>query len=373
MAASIGADYYLIAYTPLWAVLGIIERFRSLRYVRAVNAPGELRVIVPVVDLDFDRSSLTRDVRIDVYRATPGSQAVLDTSTIWFITSVVYREMTNEVEIIAEAAITLLGRRRILAAPGSAAADKSAAADSLIISYATEALGASASSSRQISTFGVAAAAGTGPTVPYQGSMRTLLKATQDICNAAAQAGTNVYADVVYDDSTSPAMLRLRTYVNVRGTDRGSTSAGTLVFGQERNNLIDATVTDDWRNEVTVVYVLGAGQGSAQTIVAVTSTRTTATPYAWVETSVNAGQTKDVTTLAAVGSSELYKTRPRRVVTGTAMNVDSCQYGVHWFFGDKVIVEVDDISYDARIDSVEINVENGKERIVAKFRAEVLL
>jgi hypothetical protein len=78
-------------------------------------------------------------------------------------------------------------------------------------------------------------------------------------------------------------------------------------------------------------------------------------------------------TLQAAGDTALWKNRPRRTITGTAQNSEQCQYGVHWKWGDRVQVEVDSIAYDSRIDTIEIDVQNGDERITGRFRTEVAL
>jgi hypothetical protein len=363
--AAIGADYVLMVYTPAWVGLGMITEFTRLSYVRAVNAPGELRVSVLDVDVPFDRLSLTRDGRVDMMRSVPGNPAVLETETIWLITSVTYRQITRELEIVAQSAMTLLARRLILGAPESAAADKLGAADTIITSYVSEAMGSLASTERQIATLTVNAARGTGPAAYYQGSLRSLLSAIQDIAGSAAQDGTPVYADVIFTSG-----LQFVTYVGTRGTDRSSTSRYPLVFSEDRDNLIDATVVSEWDGERNVVYVQGAGQGASQTMLIVASERATSSAYSRTEMTVNAGQTKDAVIMQYTGQSELWKARPRKVISGSAISVETCQYGIHWGFGDAVVVEVDGLFYDARIDSLSVTVDNGDEKITAGFRAE---
>lgn len=371
--ASFGADYYLVIYAPDWSALGLVWRLRSLRITRAVNAPGELRAAFGVSDLPFARSSLVRDCRIDVMRTLPGGAASRDGEVIWLLRAVSYRNTTGEIEIIAHAAIDLLRTRVVLAADGSAAADKEGAADSLICQYAEEAATNPAITYRDIPTLSIVAATGGGPVIPMQAGRRDLLRACQDICASAAQAGLPVYVDVLFSDT---AGLQLRTFVNVRGTDRGltGTSGNQIVFSEERDNLIDLVVTDDWRSEATVVYVTGAGQGSSQTLVAVASSRATATAYSWREVLIQGGQTKDTALLSAIGQAALYELRPRRQVQGVAQQTPSCLYGRDWAFGDLVIVEDGDGNrYDARIDALEIVVEGGEERIRTSFRTEIAL
>jgi hypothetical protein len=364
--AAIGADYTLLVYTPAWNGLGIVTEFTSLSYVRAVNAPGELRFSVLDTDVPFDRLYLTRDCRVDVMRSVPGNPAVLETETIWFVTSVTYRQIARSLDIVAQSAITLLNRRIVLGAPGSAAADKSGAADTIITAYVSEALGSSASVDRQLSALSVVAARGAGPVASYQASLRSLMSTVQDIASSAAQNGTNVYADIVYTTE-----LQFKTYVGTRGTDRSSTGRYPLVFSEDRDNLIDATVVNGWGDEKNVVYVQGAGQGDSQTTLTVSSQRAIASLYSRTETTVNAGQTKDSVVLQDLGNSELWRSRPRKVITGSAVSTDYCQYGIHWNFGDAVVVEADGLFYDARIDSLSVTVDNGDEKIVAGFRAEV--
>jgi hypothetical protein len=370
MTSSIGASYYLLIYTPTWVSLGIVTRFRQLRLVRSVNAPGELRLVLGISDLGFARTSLTRDCRVDVIRSTPGQDGALETDTIWFVTQVAYQPADQEIEITASAAITLLARREVAAAPGTAAADKTGAADSVLMAYLNEQIGPGAGA-RQMANLSLLAAAGSGPTLAIEGGRKNLLRVCQDICASSLQAGTPLYLDVIYDRAADRMVAR--TYLGQRGTDRSSSSASPLVFSEERNNLTDATVTDDWRGEITAVYALGAGTGVDQAVAERVSSRAGATPYSRVETTISASSSKEMATLQAAGDTALWKNRPRRTITGTAQNSEQCQYGVHWRWGDRVQVEVDSIAYDSRIDTIEIDVQNGVERITGRFRTEVAL
>jgi hypothetical protein len=74
--------------------------------------------------------------------------------------------------------------------------------------------------------------------------------------------------------------------------------------------------------------------------------------------------------LAGKARAAVREGRPRRIFNGEIVDVPGTRYGIHWDWGDKLMVQVDNDVFQSRVDTLQVNVSAGKETIRVQVRAE---
>lgn len=343
----------------------LLDTFTSLEYSRRTNDTSWLQLVLP------DRNNFSdfeRHKRIEVHRTPNGGASALDTETAWIITK---RQKSIDagrktITIGAVPAIDLLRARHVLYAAGSSQAQKSGSPDSMLRELAVENLGSSASGvGRDLSAhidFGDAV--GTLNSITKTFAWSNLLQAMQEIAEAARDNSEFLYFDITYNHTTK--RFNFQTYIGQRGTDHSRTTGTDLVLlSPEWGNLAQVTISYDWSNETTLVEVLGRGEGDRRD--RETVSRSNASDFWRIERTCNAssaypesaGSATATAIMQASGNSVLEAGRPQIQVAGQITETQSTRYGVDWKWGDCVTIEVDGITFDARIEGIQVSVKEG--------------
>jgi hypothetical protein len=352
---------------PVGQRLALLDQFLRLEYVRVLNAPGVLKIDLPY---NFPISYLRVDNRIDVWRRFAGLR-YRDTQAVWFIRSIQKRLAENGqrfISVIAYSAMELLSRRIVAYAAGSSQASKTDQADDMMKAVVRENLGSSATDTdRDLSDYlSVAPDTGAGPSLSMTFPRENVLKVCQDISQAAAEAGTPVYFDVVAagDD------LQFVTYPSYLGVDHSQTGPAPIVLSPAAGTLTDVLREYDHADEVNYVYVGGQGEESNRTVVSGgASERMALSVWNRRESWVDARDTGTAAVLEDDRDAALRAGRPRQVFSGKIVQTGAVYYGV-WGFGDRVAGELDGEVVDAVIDEVRVKVEAGEEEVRAGLRVE---
>jgi hypothetical protein len=371
-------------FSPLGERLALLDNFLSLTYRRVVNGSGLQRGLFGRVSYPFtltlpdDRrlaQRITRDSRIEVWRATGSGLAELDTATVWFVRRIARRITSDGVrvlEIQAVPAIGLLERRLIAANAGSAAATRYGYADNIMKAIVCENLGTSASAARSISTWlAVQPDQSAGAVVRKAFAWRNVLTVLRELADASTQAGTPVFFDIIaHGQAGGATSLQFCTWAHVRGVDRRYRNAGgfaPVVVSYDMGNLVDAERATDWHDEATWVYVAGQGARDGRQVVEVGDTeRATATPFGRIEVLQDARHITTADGLTSEGRARLQQHQPQNTFAGTVISREpSAVYGRHWRFGDIVSAEFDGEIIACRIDQVNVAVDRNGEHISA--------
>lgn len=258
-------------------------------------------------------------------------------------------------------------------AAGSAYASKTNQADDMIKAIAAENFGASVTDATRKSynpPLAIQANATAAPSVSKDFSRQNCLSLFQELCNLSAgnaSTPTLLYFDVVWSDVADS--FELRTYVNQRGTDR-STGAALVQFSVAKRNLADPAIEYDYRNEAN--YITAGGQGTGDDRILSTQydpARLGLSPYARREKWVDSRKTT-ADNIAGEALEALWANRPQRIVSGNVVNIPGCEYGTHWYHGDRVTqVSPRGDAYAALINAVSIDVSGGRENIGAALRS----
>lgn len=354
-------------------LLAIIKDFVSLDYTRSVNVPGSMTLVLPATSenkaLVNTGQNIRRDIRIEIWRLL-GSREYLETNTQWISRQVEINDNEETITIKAESALILLARRVIAYDAKSSQASKSGSADDVIVEFVDENLGSSATDSNRdwSDLIIVRASPGNGASVNKDASRRSLLTTIQDVARQSTVLGTAQFFDVNY--IVGSQKFEFQTYTGQRGSDRTS-GQFQVIFSTEFANLTNIIRGDDFSNEATYVYAAGQGRASERVVVSASdSGRIDSSPFGRIEIVADSRNTINTDALTSEAEAQLRQRRPLRTLTGTIINKPGSEYGLDWLWGDKVKIDYDGQVFTTRIDTISVNVANGKETIGADIRIE---
>lgn len=372
------AEYQLWLSDASGNRLGVIpgDQIVSLKYALVTNDAGALTLDVPRSALP-DPSTWS-DARIEVRRRPPGGAWQLEGSCFWLVHKEV-RGVTRDRSYRRLTALTttsLLDRRCTMWYAGSSqVAVTSDYADDMMKDIVRNNLGATANNapvysagttpSRDWSSLiTVIADASLGPTISKEFAWRNVLSVLQDIAGDSAKANNPVYFGIVM----SGAALVFRTWVGQPGRDL-TTGINKLTVSAERGSLGGTVeVTEDWSDVATWVVAGGQGQQSARTLGASYNiAQGSLTPFGVREAFINATQLTSTAALNGEAAAELWRRRPRRVLTGQIVSVPGALYGVDWNWGDRVLAQFESQSFSALVEKVTVKLEKGEETVEARI------
>lgn len=338
----------------------------SLSAAIGLNGVGALTLVLP--DSAELRALIYQDMRIEIERSVEDYAHLLG-DTAWFVHSYEDAPTAGTVTLFADhAGARILGDRDVAYDAGTSQAEKADQADDMMKAYVRENAGSSATDTdRRLPTtfFTVASDLGLGPSRSKAASRKNLLRTLQEISADSQQQGAAVFFDVVL---VSPGgVLEFRTYTPLRGRDRG---AEGFRLSEEFGNAANLTVRINGSQERTYVYAAGQGTESDRDVQTASSSATARSAIGRRETTVAAQHVPkdDTGALTAEAQAALWRQRTRTEISGEIQQTATSRYGVEWDLGDLVLVEVRDQAYEARIDTVTIEVRDGRERIRAPLR-----
>lgn len=338
-----------------------LNEFERLQWIKSLNDVGTLEFRIPAFYLPY--STYQKDGRLEIWRFPEHAQEQL--VGVYFL----YKRRRETIAGIDTVSVWgvdqnhLLARRIIDAAAGSAGADKSGAADTVMREYVLENLGASASADRQMSGVSLETAKTLGPTVTKGASRDNLLMTLQALSMLAAQKGTRVFFEIVPFSATS---FQFQTFSPQRGTYRGlSATNGQLVLAEDRGTLANTVLEEDAASEVTMAYAGGLGIDDMRNVQNTGDlSKTGINRIEIFRDSWNSGTSNNA--LLDEARSIIRELRPRISFKGEIVNNADNEYGVHWGFGDTVVAEYSEYRLDCDVNLVIGTVDNkGNEDIQA--------
>lgn len=364
-----GTEYELVLYTQEGVRLAVIDQAVDFEYLRVINGLGRFHVNLPV---NFSGALIAKNRRIGFWRKPANGIRRQDFHGI--VTRPARRQGTGDVvlrSIAGYAGNLLLKRRFVNYTAGSAQAEKSGPADNVMKAIVRENLGSSAPGARQLSSaiFSVASDAGKGPTVARAFAWKNVLETLQELSDAARQAGTEVYFDVV---PASEAQVEFRTYIGQPGMDRRAGGPAPLILSVSYDNLRASEYDENFDDEANAIAAGGQGEGAARIRAVAVTAEASNNPFARAELFRDARHESNFDALLAIANAELIAQRGLRRFTAQVQSVPGAEYGLDWDFGDRVTATFDGERFDCLIRAVEVTVDgNGKEQINATLEAFV--
>jgi hypothetical protein len=364
-------DYSVWLVTPTGVRIKLLDRLVRLQYVVTVNAVGLAKVQVPA---SFPLETyIQEDTRLEIWRRVPGGGKYIDASTIWLVRD--WDETLSQrgeefITIVAYSGNELLDRPIVAYASGTAQAKKSTDyIDDMMKELVDENLGSSATDSdRDLSAWlSIAPDLSDGPQTAKSMAWRKLLPTLKELAQEADDQGTRVFFGITYNPDDGIVTFETRTTqwgIDHSGDDK-------IVLAARNGTLSDIRRSFTSSNERNYVYVGGQGQGQDRTIVEQEiEERTALSPFNRRELFVDARNTNIPAELEAEAGAALRNGRPREVFLAKIRDTQGIKYGREYGFGDRVVAEFRGRTAAARLDSVEILVERGKEDIRATLRVD---
>jgi len=364
--------------------LGNFTNFMSLNYTRTFNNKGALTMTIPNV---ITANSINRDDRLIVKRKVGNMLPYNDTDTFWLVRQVLFNADTREWTIKADDPLSIISRRLVAYPALTEYSDKTLeswdinkvvralpVADDMIKEFVYENLGAGClDADRDISDyFTIDTDKSLGAVVEKAAAYQNLLSTIQDVANQSAQSGTPIYFDMILRPDNT---LLFTTFANLRGTNRGQSSGNPLLFNGSVN-IENLNLTWDYSKELNYAYMAGdGGTADTQLLVEVEDTdRSSLSPWNRNELFQDLGnETTNEGFMQAEGEELLYGSRPKLIVTGNPIDSPGYEYGINYFYGDIVEVNVQGFALDCTIDSVAVNVANGIEKVTTRLLGEITL
>lgn len=348
----------------------------GLHYVLSAGKIGALTVTLPS---DFD-TRLVKDGRIGVWRSVNGGAAKLDGESVFLIRRWDYGD--DWTTVTALHANHLLFRRYVMYTPGARYAGGSGGvltyfagkilpADYMIKDVANENYGALIVNADRFGTdtranvvtyLTVAPNVSLGPSLDLENFAGVnIYDFVQQVCDASMAAGTYLIVEIV---APTEGTLELRTYTTLRGVDRRASTGSPLLFSRERGNLENAILTIDATNEITFAAVSPDNGYTLGTSLNLPGD----SPFDRIEVFANSNTT-NTTALGNEAAALVRNGRPIKTLTADLVETDTAIRGVHFDYGDLVTVEHRGQQFDARLDVLEISVQQGQEQTRMQFRS----
>lgn len=363
-------DYQLTVRSPAdGSVRTVLDNtaFDDCKYSRALNDVGVLAMTLPS-DPDWP-SVFSLDALIDIERTSPlnGQLQIEDTYLVRLIHR--FREGDQERFVIGALSLNHLLARRIvdpdddpLAAGGYST--KAGPADDILLEYADEQCGSSASAVRQFPGLTIAASGSVGAPAGRRLRYENLLEVFQDVCG---QSNVDFLISRVTGNT-------LRLTVAPIGFDRTRSrnypGAPFVELNPLRGNLTDPSLMIDRKQEQNYVYALGQGPGESRILTKLEGEGTHDSPYNRIEftTDVRAAERGDSTTLTTGARSALVEKQAKKEFTFKPTGFESGNiYRLDWDVGDVITCVWDDEVVNLRVREVEISLSASGETITPRM------
>jgi hypothetical protein len=356
-------SYEIRLLSPTGRFLKVLDEFDNLTLARRVNDVGSFSIDLPYSLWRY----VARDSQFEVYRSIDKGPNRLLGGTRWFARKFVRKGIGSDFTVSGMDANDLL-RRLIVAFPvASSQANKSAAIDDMLkeIVYENLLYNGAVLPPRGFNGVSVEANSSAAPVTTKAFSRRNALDVMKELAATSAQLGTYLAFDI---QLLSDGTFQFRTFTGQRGRDRRD----SLTLSEENGTLSDATRTDDYTDEATVVYAGGTGQEAARLVgESWDSDRLLEAPFNYIEKWVDSRNTNDTYALNDEAWAELRNSRPRKILEGTLIDSAKARYGRDYDFGDIVTAVYDYEAFPVRLDAFTLDYSGGNEQIKTALYGEL--
>lgn len=352
-----------------------IANYSKLDYVLNCS-PGGIGVLELTLPTSFNTALLLPDGRIGVWRSIDGRPPYLDGDAIFLIETFKYTSRSTFIR--AYHASTLLNRRIIAYAAGSAYTDKAGAADDLIKAFVNQNMLAGivgadrdgAETQADISAYLTAQANLTqGASISKAAARRILMDVARELAESSATAGTYLTFEIL---APTESTLELRTYATVRGVDHRASSGQPVILREQAGVLENAELTIDYHDEVTFADAGGSGE-KANRLIATTldQARMGISPFGRKERFIDMSNVDSAAALQDESDAGLWAGRPQVTFTGNLIETPALTRGVQFDLGD-MLTAVDPRSqnqFDVRLDVVHETIDAPRRKIEIGLRS----
>ena len=358
--------------------LNTIQAFTRLDYVRTVNTVGAMTLTMPIkknekTGEEWQYEDFRVGQLLEIWRKKEGSLE-LQGETAYILQDWQFYTTSKSESMIGLYATDLnclLDTRIIAYAAASAQAEKTDYADDMIKEIVDENLVSATTAARNISNLSIAPHLSASQSITKGYAWRNVLRTCQEIAEAATEAGTKTYFDIVRTDR---ATFQLRTYTGQRGRDHSRLSGDMRLVGEKYGNLVTPSFGTYHAGEWNYVYAGGQGEEADREIVEVSDATRIGTGYPFnrKEKFTDARHADTTALITSSANQSLGEGVPKQIMSGNLVDTPGMQYGVHYGFGDILSVEAFGFSVDCHVATVSCTVDASKyEQITVRLRGEL--
>lgn len=371
----IAATYNVRLKNHVGFVTAVFDDYLRLEYEKRVNDVGHFSITF-YDDRDVRFTQFILDAQIEIWRSVPGQNL-----GFYKVFEGLFRKLHRTISETGERLITfsgvsyndLLARTIIAYKAGTIRADKEDHVDTVMKEYVEENCGPTADDTvvgrlyqGYLPNFSVAPTDGLGTWWEGSRAFENLLDVLADIASHSA-----VDFDVL---GSGPAKFIFRTYHNQMGSDRrnidldltGRNPSGNypVIFSTGFGFTSDFSYTSDRMGEGNVVVVLGEGEGSTQTTVTRSNEDAIVeTPWNRCEVSRPGTSQEYIYQLEQLGDEVLEELKAQQFIEFTPLQQAAQMYGYHYFLGDRITAQGDEIESHSKIVVVRVTFEEDAEQI----------
>ena len=359
-----------------------VEWTADISYVKVVNRTGKFTIDYP---FKLARRYVNRDNQIQLWRSPYGQQSVKRLDFFGFIRYFAWeRDQNGQTRTILKGhdANGLLERRIVAYRDGTdQAKSASLETDDAMKDIINENYDAGATDTdRDLSavaglSFNVAGDLTAGPQLDQSYAWRRVSDVLEEMNEISYTGGTEIFYNVdvaIENIQTGKVNYRFRTFTGQIGTDRtDKTAPGRFsIFSTYNGNLANEYYEESAQNERNYIYVLGLEEGQNRDLEEVTdATRVNASVFNRMEGFVDASDVDPDNETAEMqdrGNAELARRRPKILAGGDILSTMDNRYGLDWFHGDKVTIDVFDTQFDGVIRLTKFDLKGGKETVTGR-------
>lgn len=357
---------------PLGATVEPSLEVTTLDITLKEGAAGVLVLELPNI---YPEDYFIRDSQIRVYWTIFGRPPTLLEGAVWFVRKRVVSLNTTGVDSIyveAYHANVLLERRYLIAAEGTAGANKTGTFDNIMKALVRENFVSAADTARNwgASLFAVASDLSLAPSTRRQFDSRTIYELLANLRDECLDAGTYIGFEVRDIAGT----LTFLTYIQQRGADRRASTPARLIFGRKYQNVSSVVVTDDWVEESSFVYAFGPGEYTYRpSSTTSNASGIAASQYGRIELAVveqNDSFSVDGSTLSALAAATLSQATAKQRAEAAVIQTLGARFGIDYSWGDLVTLDTGNRTIDCRVDPVQISLRFGETAISVQLTGE---
>lgn len=350
--------------------LALLDDFEQLDYTLAANDVGTCQITLPG---DWSTTLWAADRKLEVWRKPDGGHLALE--RVYLLTGIdqqTDRDGLRRVVLEAVDGNDLLRRRLVAYAAGSTSATMTAAADDLMKAIVRQNMTTAATDTdRSWSTgyFSVQTNLSLGPSIVKAYSRRNVLGVLQELSEAAKQTtGPETFFDV---PSPEPDTYEFRTHVDQIGLDHTYPDGiNPVLLGVEYGNLVEPRLTEDYSEEVNLVYAGGLGQESDRYVYEIEDTVRSGRSI-WGRREGWRDSRGDTTTPTQdEGRAALVEGKPKIRFEARVVDCPGTVYGVHWRWGDRISATYGGQVYNAPVNVVQVRRDADAESVEARIGYE---
>ena len=307
-----------------------------------------------------------RDVRMVVYQRFPfaGPQILFD--TCYFLRR--FEQSRDERTCAGGDANGLLDTRVVAYKSGDANATTAAACDDAVKALARTNIGSTATDTTRswASYVTIADDLAAAPTTSKSFSYNRLYDTMVALAKESAGLGTYLAFDLT---ALNERQLLFATYIAQRGHDRRQGQGNPFILSEERGNIENVVLVEDYEGEVTRGYAGAQGTGTDRNVQPSSDqARIDASAFGLREEFKDATQIKQTDTTGATNAAAgiVRQGRPRVYLAADYVEAADSVYGLDVVFGDYCTATAYGYALPVRLSTVEATI--GRDSLQAPFR-----